>query len=142
MLFGGVGYLSDTWIWDGARWSQEQVAGPSGRDDALMATVGSEVVLFGGGAASGELRDTWAWSGTSWAAVNAMGPSARLDGAMAAFRGGAVLFGGSVEVRTDGGFGLDDVGDTWTFDGAEWASRGVEGPSARAGAAMATMTGP
>lgn len=47
---------------------------------------------------------------------------------------GIVLFGGQGPSGTL-------LGDTWVFDGATWSPRDVSGPSARAGAAAATLNG-
>ena len=45
VLFGGtdpdsLGVQDDTWTWDGATWTRVNVAGPSARYSAAMATVG------------------------------------------------------------------------------------------------------
>jgi hypothetical protein len=75
VLFGGTDaegtLLDDTCTWDGETWTEQHVAGPSGRMYASMATLGSAMVLFGGGTtgADGEidgLSDTWTWNGASW----------------------------------------------------------------------------
>jgi N-acetylneuraminic acid mutarotase len=40
-----------------------------------------------------------------------------------------------------GGYALDVMGDTWTWDGAKWTWHDTDGPPARSGAAMATLDG-
>ena len=43
MLFGGqcdkTTMLDDTWIWNGSSWAKSDVAGPSARSSAVMATI-------------------------------------------------------------------------------------------------------
>ena len=70
-------------MWDGTSWTAQDVTGPSARDSAVMATLGNEVVLFGGADANwNPLGDTWVWDGTSWSQKNVSGPGAarRFDG--------------------------------------------------------------
>ena len=78
VLFGGygktgyinnVGYLADTWAWNGTTWTQQSpVTSPPPRESASMAydTVTGNLVLFGGLSAGGSLADTWVWNGTTW----------------------------------------------------------------------------
>jgi hypothetical protein len=50
-----------------------------------MATLGNELVVFGGGNSAGVLKDTWVFKDTSWTQVSvANPPSARSAAAMAA----------------------------------------------------------
>ena len=71
VLFGGTDgtmLLADTWTWDGTDWTGHVVAPPRPREAAMMATLGSTVVLFGGlggSDANTELSDTWTWNGSS-----------------------------------------------------------------------------
>src|SRR5579864_569990 len=80
VLFGGAanGFPTDTWVWDGATWTQQNVSGPSGRDDFGMAALDGRVVLFGG-LENGSVTkgDTWHWVGASWTQDNVTGPSPR-----------------------------------------------------------------
>jgi hypothetical protein len=85
---------SDTAIWPGTGgWTVADVTPPPSRIDMTMASTPTEVILFGGGSASGAtlgspyLGDTWSWDGTSWSELQIPGPSPRLWAAMAAFRG-------------------------------------------------------
>ena len=67
-------YLSDTWTWDGATWSQLNVSGPTPRCCGAMAPLNGKLVLFrGSGALSGGppgmatvLSDIWIWDGAAW----------------------------------------------------------------------------
>ena len=106
-----------------------------GRLDAPQkypATLGNEVVLFGGYNGSTPLGDTWTFDGTSWKAVTGNGPPARYEHAMAALGNTVVIFGG---IDTSGG----NLGDTWVFDGASWSPVSGSGPGGRDDAAMATL---
>jgi hypothetical protein len=93
VLFGGMGYatvddtsvvLGDTWTWDGTSWSQVASDGPAPRASAAVATLGGDIVLFGGLDTSGHvLGDTWTWNGTVWTQQMVSGPSPRSSAAMA-----------------------------------------------------------
>jgi N-acetylneuraminic acid mutarotase len=135
VLFGGVepqtGVVSNTLLWNGARWAQEGVAGPPARTDASMASLNGTLVLFGG-EADGDLGDTWTWDGATWTQHNVTGPSARGYHTMATLNDTVVLFGG-----TD--LSQQFLNDTWTWDGASWTRRDVAGPVGRANAMMATL---
>ncbi len=121
VLFGGgdlYGYLSDTWEWDSALWSQDsQIGLPTPRTDPGFAydAPRHQVVMFGGQFCSefgcNDLRDTWVWDGTRWTRVRpATSPPARNDPAMEydPVHRVVVLFGGS------------GLSDTWTWDGTTW----------------------
>jgi hypothetical protein len=76
----------DTWVFDGVSWKQIIAAGPPpARVWASMATLGKEVVLFGGTADLGTLfQDTWAFDGTAWKKVSvSASPPARAYAALA-----------------------------------------------------------
>jgi hypothetical protein len=131
VLFGGYtenGPSGETWLWDGARWSQAPVTGPDGRVGHAMTydSLHTHVLLFGGE----DRGDTWAWDGNQWTVLAQSGPSPRRGAAMAydAARGVAVLFGGFTHV------GLS--AETWEWDGATWNLRTLPGPGPRFGAAM------
>ncbi len=82
--------VDETWVWDGSDWTQETPAeAPDARSFAGMATVGDQVVLFGGGTFGGSYGDpagTWTWNGTAWTEHTGTGPSARNEPTMAATR--------------------------------------------------------
>ena len=178
-------FLNDTWEWDGQKWTQMNVTGPSPRAEAAMAfdIRRGRVVLFGGhdraGEAGSRLGDTWEWDGKRWIEIKVTGPSPRNSAALVydSARGKIVLFGGStregvsgetwewdgrqwVENRaalTEGRFNsvmaYDDarrkviryggryagkpVGDTWEYDGKEWKQISSTGPAARNHTAIA-----
>jgi hypothetical protein len=102
-----------------------------------------EVVLFGGNRVLfGDsarppvmLGDTWVLRDETWVRMAADGPSPRAEAAVAydPRRQRTVLFGG---YRVSAGR-VDRLGDTWEWDGQEWARVGTSGPSPRSGAAMA-----
>ena len=128
---GGVGiYCGDTWTFDGNTWEKDDSDGivtPSRRSQHAMvddATLG-KTVLFGGY----NKGDTWTFDGTAWEKIldadlsGVTTPGLREWYAMAydATLGKTVLFGG----RTS----LQDLGDTWAFDGDGWEKILDENPS-------------
>ncbi|HUY87038.1 MAG TPA: Ig-like domain repeat protein, partial [Acidimicrobiales bacterium] len=131
---------NDTWVFNGASWSQVADSGdagcistctasPPGRVYASMAfdAATGDIVLFGGQLGfSGPGNDTWVFDGANWSQVADTGdpgcttsctasPPGRLDASMAydAVTGDVVLFGGGLV----GGL----ANDTWVFDGANWS---------------------
>ena len=93
-----------------------------------MATLGDDVVLFGGKSGDAAspggplLGDTWTWNGASWTQLDVEGPSARVGAAMATLDHTVVLFGGMDESGTI-------LADTWTWDGTTWTQVDVWGPT-------------
>jgi hypothetical protein len=139
---GGLGDLSETWMWNGAAWNALSVQGPSARVYAMMAPLNGNLVLYGGRTSvdgyAVPLSDTWTWDGAAWTPlIHVSGPSARYGSVMAPLGGKLVLFGG---VGHDDA-GSVDLSDTWTWDGAVWAELAVQGPPARAFAVMAPFNG-
>jgi hypothetical protein len=142
MLFGGYhaayGHNNETWLWDGAAWTQADPVGPpQARSNHKMAynSTSGKVVLFGGGlGGSDALNDTWEWDGAAgtWTQLfPAHKPAARFNHAMAydAARSQIVLFGG----YGPGG----RYGDTWVFDGNDWTELApAHSPTPRNGHAM------
>jgi hypothetical protein len=135
VLFGGS-YdvdLGDTWEWDGTAWVLRSTSGPPARARHAMAydSVRHVTVLFGGGEGGGGFSDTWEWDGVAWVQRATGTPPGRYSNTMAfdAARGVTVLFGGYGTID-----GQESVcfGDTWEWDGADWALRATTGPSARA----------
>jgi hypothetical protein len=121
LLGGGSGSSSftfgDTWAYDGATWVDRN-SSPGVRRHAAMAWMlnPDKAVAFGGWS-QGNLGDTWEWDGANWSHVaSALAPDSRhwLETSMVydAARNECVLFGGFNGSQT--------LGDTWTFDGAEW----------------------
>ena len=139
VLFGGATstvngrpvYLGDTWEWDGNRWTERSVVGPSGRNGHAMATLDGKVVLYGGWDGQRLGGDTWEWDGNVWTQRNVSGPGSREMHTMATANGRVVLFGGTS--------GNPDTipSDTWEWDGTSWTQRATSGPSARQSGAAA-----
>ncbi len=146
VMFGGenlVYNLLETWIWDGGlqTWTQLTVAngaGPAARTGHVMASDGTNVVMFGGQGTNQQFNDTWVYTTSSgWTKLSpATSPSVR-SGAVLAYdstNSKFVLFGGHNEYNY-----LDE---TWTFTigSGTWTqvtvANGV-GPSGRIGAQMA-----
>ncbi len=130
VMFGGVReYLrtfSNTWEWDGRRWSLRAVDGPSSRRgmDMVYDERRGVVVLFGG--TDSQRReyygDTWEWDGVTWHERQVEGPFARAYHAMTydSDRGVVVLTSGETE---DG-----EVYETWEWDGVAWTLRDANEP--------------
>jgi uncharacterized protein (TIGR03437 family) len=144
VLFGGENAANflcgDTWVWDGANWTQKfPQTSPPAREAHAMAydSAHAQVVLFGGnGGASvlgpGYLNDTWVWDGSNWTRKSPQTSSpARFGHAMAydSAHGQVVLFGGtSANLFTD----------TWVWDGANWTQQSPQSsPPGRNFGAMA-----
>ena len=125
---------SDTWTWNGSRWTKEATEGPPARVGVSLVYDGNreEVLLFGGSGQSGRLNEMWAWNGRTWRKASERGPSTRTGQAMVFDRraGIVLLFGGNA-----GGTRLDDF---WQWDGERWTEIAVTGlkPGARNGASM------
>lgn len=127
VLFAGG---TDTWEWDGSRWSTIFTTVAPGSSIGPGMVYDSDrhvtVLLDNGG-------NTWEWNGSSWVQrAPATSPPARVWTSMAydSFRHRTVLFGGSAS-------GGVDLGDTWTYDGTNWAKMApTSAPSARFGMAM------
>jgi hypothetical protein len=138
LLFGGdAGYpyavRDDLWRFDGRSWQPLGAAGPSPRSRAVMAPLGSDVILFGGADSAGvALGDTWRWNGVAWSPViTSSAPSPRWSAGLAPSNGAAqlLLFGGE---QTSAVFG-----DTWLFNGVQWVQQATTAaPSARANHAL------
>jgi hypothetical protein len=127
VVFGGTGSgvpgqrpptLGDTWEFDGQRWTQVQITGPSPRFAAGAAydSRRGRVIIFGGLDANGFVGDTWAWDGSAWTKLSDTGPEPRAMGYLAydKARDRVVLFGGRK------GYPNGDLNDTWELDGSTW----------------------
>jgi hypothetical protein len=139
VLFGGAGAngtgLDDTWLWDGADWTQAADTGPDPRAAAAMVAA-TTIVLFGGvnsidpnfpSANRIIYGDSWRWDGNAWTKVQDIGPVPRWGHGMA-FRGDAkriVLFGGSSVFgpAQDASLQAGVMRDTW-----EHTDQGAPGP--------------
>jgi hypothetical protein len=138
ILFGGtpvdvtLPLLNDTWVWDGANWTQKFPATvPAPRSDAAMIfdRMRSQAVLFGGKIVVGQtcssffgcvdnyqaVNETWLWDGTTWLqAEPATRPSPRqyLGLAWDGVAGEVLLFGGINSPTA--------YNDTWQWNGVNW----------------------
>src|SRR5258708_13941138 len=101
-LFGACcGDLNDTWIWNGATWTQvfPQQSPPARRfdgDGMAYEPATRKVVLFGGNTEGNTtyLGDTWTWDGVAqtWTQMSpATSPSARAGHGMATVAAGNVV---------------------------------------------------
>jgi hypothetical protein len=134
VLFGGFSgsdLKSDTWLFNGATWTQSAAVGPSARRGSAIAydAVGQRVVLFGGYSdLTGQyLSDTWAWNGAAWTQLLGAGPGPRVAASMCfdPDRNGIVLNGG--------GDVSGPLSDTWLFGSVSgvWTQLPTSGLSAR-----------
>jgi len=116
VLFGGAtvdnNFLSDTWTWNGHRWTQLHPAhAPSARGYSEMAydPVHRQVVLFGGLG----LNDTWLWDGSDWTqATPTFIPNQAIEEGMTFFAatGTVVMYSGDFSGATH----------LYSWDGADW----------------------
>jgi FG-GAP-like repeat/Bacterial Ig-like domain (group 3) len=140
VLFGAApitgSALPDTWVWDGANWTQKSpVNSPPLLNVAMTYDAArQQVVLFGGLSNAGIFSATWVWDGTNWTEkAPAHSPSARFAMAMAydGLHQNTVLFGGSSSTGSA-------LSDTWIWDGTDWTQESpLNTPPARSGASMA-----
>ena len=134
VMFGGTfpggALTSQTWLFDGWKWSLASPAHqPTARTAAGIAfdPVLNEVILFGGTVSGGTgSSETWVWDGSDWTQLApATTPSAMKEASMAAdtARSRVVLVGN---------------GQTWEWDGTNWTQmHPITSPSARTGTAIA-----
>ncbi|HEY1690805.1 MAG TPA: hypothetical protein VGG39_01505 [Polyangiaceae bacterium] len=135
ILFGGKNesiavrggtMFGDTWTWDGSRWKQLDVQGPSARAGASMAMLDGKLVLYGGLDASGTtLGDTWTWDGTAWTQLAVAGPITPhglfpMPNLVATLDGAVVFYAAAQS---------GDSSATWTWDGASWTMLAAVGPN-------------
>ncbi len=126
-----------TWGWNGDNWSMLAVDGPRSGFAGAAAGTGFGVLAFGGfdSRRMRALDETWVWTGGQWQQVRSRhSPPARTFAAMALDEQSetVVPFGGGQDT-----LGLQAVGDTWIWDGDDWAERALaDGPSPRSCAAM------
>lgn len=130
LLFGGYSYedghsvrFGDTWTWDGTRWTDLHVTGPSPRSSASMAydPIGDVVLLYGGHSADGRPTDTWQWDGQQWQLLSETGPDITDEQPMTfdPTIGRILLF--------DGRTGRPSK--TWVWTGQQWMAIATNGPA-------------
>jgi hypothetical protein len=124
--------LADTWLFDGAAWTQVFPAeSPPARNGGVMAPLGGILVLYGGATPNaspncGLLDDTWTWDGSNWTQLSVSGPSALEDSVMAPLGTSLVLVGGTYPI--DGLCGAGSFAQTGLWNGTSWSERNVRGP--------------
>ncbi|HEY5240469.1 MAG TPA: kelch repeat-containing protein [Polyangiaceae bacterium] len=143
VLFGGLaetpdgGYSdqADTWVWTATtEWTEmHPPSSPSARYGAMAASLGGEVILFGG---DGPVAETWSWNGATWTRVRPGGsPPPPLTSSVFSLLGQSLaLFGGY-----DEGTIYEDV---WRWDGMDWTHEApAVTPSPREAPAGAVLDG-
>ena len=122
--YNGSAYGNQTWVWDGAAWTQKFPATvPPGRYSPGLAydSIRQQVVMFGGATQTAILSDTWVWDGTNWTqkAAGLPAPPGRINHGMAFDGQQIVMFGG-----WDAAFaGFVVYGDTWVWNGTSWTQK-------------------
>lgn len=126
------------WAYDGSDWLQlSMLHTPPARSSPALAydAAHGRLVLFGGLdlATSADFQDTWAYDGADWSPViTAHAPPARHGAGMVFAQGrGVILEGGQAHTDTgcSGNPGELSLGDTWSFDGSDWAPINPPSPS-------------
>lgn len=161
VLFGGMdrsflgsgppGVLhGDTWVWNGARWTQicaTGTCGPDARVGAAMAGNSAMTLLAfgitgfdGAGDPSAVADDTWAFDGRTWTQLcgSSVGSSCGLEG-----RVGATMSWDGTGFVLFGGMGPDPEVATWVWTGSSWQQVCATdcGPGGRVFASMAFLDG-
>jgi hypothetical protein len=145
ILFGGQSVasgssaLSDTWSWDGSRWTQLSPATsppPMAAHTLAYDPATSQLVLFG--VEPTQHRPvTWTWDGTTWTQQSpATSPPARLVAVLGYDPAGKslILFGGAGLGAAAGTV----YGDTWRWTGSAWTQLSpVTSPPARTDGSLA-----
>jgi len=121
VLFGGTAVLApnapsfgDTWEWDGARWTQVNVSGPSGRDHIAMGydAARKATIVQGGGTGDIDPNETWAFDGRAWTKVTGAGPRRRYAKLAFDTKANAMLL--------YGGFDQRPSNILWKLNGSTW----------------------
>jgi hypothetical protein len=116
---------AETWTFSKDHWTElHPSTSPAARFAAGMTYDGADqyVVLFGGGSAAGYLNDTWSFHAGKWTQVISPSvPGGRELPGMTydAADGYVVLFGGT-GFPVPGSPVVDDLNDTWLFQGGQW----------------------
>jgi hypothetical protein len=121
VLFGGTAVLapnapsfSDTWEWDGTRWTQANVTGPGARDHVAMGydAARKATIVQGGGTGDVDPNETWAFDGQAWTRVTGAGPRRRFGKlAFDTKANGLLLYGG---------FDQQPSNVLWKLNGSTW----------------------
>ena len=121
----GRRFPSETWEWDGQRWSRFDAPGPPGRSGHVMAydPKAKRIVLHGGSNGPTPLTDTWLWDGQRWELAASDGPRSLYGAATAGIDSGIVMFGGHT---------MGSVPQTtWYWTGRSWQIIANDGPRGR-----------
>ncbi len=120
-----------TWVGDGLQWSERPGTNPPLLSRAAVAfdAARGQLIAFGGTLPPYDTptSTTWAFDGQAWTALaTTTAPSARSDAGLAfdPGRNRLVLFGGRTSTTL--------LGDTWEWNGSQWAQLATGGPSPRA----------
>lgn len=108
--------FSDTWIWNGTKWTKLEVEGPGPRGfQAMTYDAGNERILLYGGRQDDRLfKDLWSWDGNAWHLLADDGPVRRGIYASAFDRSrGSLVIHGSGD-RVEGKWDLEAATWTWT----------------------------
>jgi hypothetical protein len=124
---GSGGPLSDTWRWDGHRWTRLELAPTPGRFNTAMARdpASSRLVRYGGWDGKGRASDTWELQAGGWMRLALEGPPARNHAVLvsAPDRGSLLLYGGH-----DGEAVFEDL---WELKAGTWTAITKAPPAAR-----------
>ncbi len=128
VLYGGLQSgptltMNDTWLWDGAAWTQLTPATtppPRWGHKMVYDSRRARIVTFGGRSptTTATANDTWEFDGTNWQQVfPTTSPTARAFYSMAfdERRGKTVIYG------VQGGSVATGGNQTWLYDGTTWA---------------------
>ena len=153
VMFGGLGdngSLGDTWIWNGADWTQEVLSpSPLSRTGASMVYDPKlhGLVLFGGApnqpisaSQQANLDATWLWTGSVWKRIDTPHDPTS-NGLMGSVSLGAMAYDATTGrvVLVTSATGIHFIAcsaETWTFDGSDWL---LQKPATQLPAAVATV---
>ena len=129
---------NETWSWDGSKWLQIGVPGPSVHSP-LMAYDGKAALVLYGFVPEGnhEVGQTWTFDGTHWSQQQVTSPPARSSAAMAwdPASNRVIVFGGTVLSERR------QVNETWAWDGVGWSLlQPAHSPTARQRSAMGPVS--
>lgn len=138
---GGTTY-GDTWLWDGSTWREAApTSSPRALEGVAMAydIVRNRAVMVPGWDGNTYVQETWEWDAVAedWQQMAPATQPRGRDWSAIAYdlaRNNCVMFGGHDWQEPNGNGSL---ADTWTWDGVNWTSHAVAGPTARWGHAMA-----
>ena len=121
VLFGGTAMLApnapsfgDTWEWDGTRWTEVNVTGPSARDHIAMGydAARKATIMQGGGTGDVDPSETWSFDGRTWTRVTGAGPRRRYAKLVFDTKANAMLL--------YGGFDQQPSNVLWKLTGSTW----------------------